>query len=168
MAISVSDYANVGKKAAELGCHYPDRMALLPINFESVTSVTEFLQASEAATIRKLFLSAGLPIDDIVSRSQRPPYVKNKSFEWVPPIVFVSAALYSQNPNLVSLALNILANYATEFFRGRGAPREVKVDVVIEKRKNEMYKRISYQGPITGLRDLSEVVREVVNERLQP
>jgi hypothetical protein len=164
MTTNISDYVNVDKKMADLGCRYPDGLALLPVNFESATSITEFLQASEAATIKKLFLAEGLPLDEIVDRSQRPPYIKNKSHEWVAPIVFISAALYSQNPDLVSLALNVLANYATEFFRGVRTIPEAKLEVVVEKKKNKIYKRISYQGPIAGFKDLPQVIREVVNE----
>jgi hypothetical protein len=164
MTTNITDYVNVNKKVADLGCRYPDRLALLPVNFESATSIAELLQASEAATIKKLFVAEGLPVDDIVERGQRPPYIKNKWHEWVAPIVFVSAALCSQNPELLSLALNILANYATEFFRGDSAKPEVGVDIVVEKKKNETYKRISYRGPIAGLKDLPEVIREVVDE----
>jgi hypothetical protein len=162
--ISVSDFVNVYKRTVDLGCHYPQRMALLPANFESAPSISEFLQASEAATIRKLFLADGLPLDEIVDRSQRPPYIKNKSYDWIAPTLFISASLYSQNPNLVSLALNVLANYATEFFRGRSTKGEVMLDVVVERETNGIYKRISYKGPVTGLKDLREVIREVGSE----
>lgn len=161
MTTNVTDFVNVSKKVADLACRYPDRMALLPINFESASSIGEFLQASEAATIKKLLVADGLPLDDIVSPSQRIPYIKNKSHEWVAPILFVSASLYSQNPALVSVALSVLANYATEFFRGISSLHEVKLDVVVERKRNETYKRISYQGPVAGLRDLPEVIREV-------
>jgi len=159
----ITDYVDVNKKMADLCCRYPERMALLPINFESATSIAELLQASEAATIKKLLVAEGLPFDDIVDRHQRPPYVKNKNFEWVPPVLFVSASLYSQNPELVSVALNILANYATDFFKGMRGAHEVSLNIVVEK-KNKTYKKIVYQGPIEGLKDLVEVIREVGNE----
>ena len=58
------------------------------------------------------------------------------------PILFVSAALFSQNPDLVSLALNVIGNYATEFFRGERGEHEVRLDVVVEKKRNETYKKI--------------------------
>ena len=58
----VTDYLDVVKKMADLGCRCPERMALLPINFESATSIGELLQASEAATIKKLFLAEDLPV----------------------------------------------------------------------------------------------------------
>jgi hypothetical protein len=159
----ITDYVDVSKKMADLGCRCPERMALLPINFESATSIAELLQASEAATIKKLLLAEALPIDDILDRSQRPPYVKNKWHEWVAPILFVSASLYSQNPTLVSVALNILGNYATDFFKGSHGVHEVRLNIVVGK-KNKTYKRIAYQGPIEGLKDLPEVIREVADE----
>jgi hypothetical protein len=164
MTTNITEYVNVRKKVADLGCRYPDGLALFPVNFESASSVTEFRQASEAATIRKLLIAEGLPLDDIVDRSLRPPYIKNKWDGWFAPIVFISAALYSQNPALVSLALNVLANYATEFFKGESNIREVRLDVVVEKKKSETYKRISYYGPAVGLKDLPEIIREVIND----
>jgi hypothetical protein len=45
----ITDYLDVSKKMADLGCQCPERMALLPINFDSAVSISEFLQASEAA-----------------------------------------------------------------------------------------------------------------------
>lgn len=160
MTTKITDYVEVSKKMADLGCRYPERMALLPINFESAMSISEFLQASEAATIKKLLLAESLPLDDIVDRSQRPPYVKNKSGDWVAPIVFVSASMYSQNQALVSLALNVLGNYATDFFKGSPRVHDVTLKIVVEK-KNKTCKKITYQGPIDGLKDLAEVIREV-------
>jgi len=157
----VTDYLDVVKKMADLGCRCPERMALLPINFESATSIGELLQASEAATIKKLFLAEDLPLDEIVDRSQRPPYVKNKSHDWVAPIIFVSASLYSQNQSLVSVALNVLGNYATDFFKGSGGTREVSLNIVVVTEK-KTYRKIAYKGPVEGLKGLAEVVREVV------
>jgi hypothetical protein len=164
MTTNVSDYLNVAEKMADLGCQYPNQLALLPVNFKSASSITECLQASEAATIRKLLVAEGLPLDEIFDQSKRPPYVKNKSYEWAAPIVFISASLYSQNPVLVSVALNILANYATDFFKGMSGIHEVTLNIVVEKKKSESYKEISYKGPVDGLKDLPEVIREVVNE----
>jgi hypothetical protein len=138
-------------------------VALLPINVETAKSVTEFLQASEAATIKKLLRAEGLPLDDIVDRSRRPPYVKNKSHEWVAPILFVTASWYSQNPALVSIALDVLGNYATAFFNGLRGSRDVSLNIVFQK-KNGACKKIAYNGPVDGLKDLAKVIRGVGDE----
>jgi hypothetical protein len=165
MAITVSDYIDIRGKALELGCRCPETLALLPINFDTASSVSELLQASEAATVKKLFVAEGISIEYILDRDQRPPYVKNKSFDWVVPILFFSC-LYSQNPTLVSLALNVLANYATEFFRGEGmggGGSEVSLNIVVEK-KNRAYKKVNYKGPVDGIKDLASVIREISND----
>ena len=164
MTTSVTDYVNVSLKLADLGCNYPQGLSLLPVNFESASSITDFLQASEAATIRKLLVAEGLPLNDIVERNQRPPYIKNKSHEWAAPLLFVSAALYSQNEALVSVALNVLGNYATDFFKGQRGTDNVRLDIVVEKAKNKSCKKISYEGPVGRFKDLADVVREVMNE----
>ena len=71
--IDIAEYTDVARKVAELGCRYPERLALLPINFDSASAVDKLLQASEAATIRKLLVAEGLPLDEIVDASQRLP-----------------------------------------------------------------------------------------------
>jgi hypothetical protein len=158
--INITDYVNVRQRATDLGCRCPERIALLPINFESANSIGELLQASEASTIKTLLLAEAVPLDDIVDRNQRPPYVKNKSHEWIAPIMFISGSLYSQNPALVSVALNVLGNYATEFFRGSVGSREVNLNVVVGS-KNGSHKKIAYQGPVEGLKNLVDIIREV-------
>jgi hypothetical protein len=54
MATNITDFVNVGEKIANLGGVYPNGLALLPVNFESASSVADLRQASEAATIKKL------------------------------------------------------------------------------------------------------------------
>ncbi|HMS26196.1 MAG TPA: hypothetical protein PKC80_02330 [Burkholderiaceae bacterium] len=165
MTISVSDYPSVADRIATLGCDFPESgVALLPLNFESATSITEFRQASEASTVRTLLRSAGLSYAEIVQRDKRPPYVHNNAFEWIAPTMFISAGVLSQNPNVASVALSVLANYVTDFFKGRGKVAAVKLDVVVETTKTKTSKRISYEGSPEGLRELAEVIREIANE----
>ena len=70
------------------------------------------------------------------------------------------ASLYSQNQALVSVALNVLGNYATDFFKGIGGTHEVDLNIVVGK-ANRTFKKITYRGPIEGLKDLAKVIREV-------
>ena len=164
MAIETSGYINVSQRITELGCRYPRGLAFLPANFESASSIAEFRQHSEAATLKKLFRSAGLPHDEIVEQAQRPPYIQNNSFEWVAPTIFVSSALLSSDPNLVAVALSVIANYATDFFKGISGDKSVKLKLVVEKTKTKTCTRISYEGDIDGLSTLSDVVRSIADD----
>ena len=161
MATSITDFVNVPAKLSDLGCLTPESgLALLPLNFETAHSVTELRQASQTSTIRKLLLQEGLPLCDIVAGSQRPPYVKNKSSALIVPALYLSASFLSENSTLVSVALNVISSYVYEAMKHVGIGREVKLEIVIETRKNETYKRISYEGPVEGLETLPASIRE--------
>ena len=164
MTTQISDYPNVSERLAALGAKYPSGLALLPANFESANSIAEFRQVSEAATVKTLFRNAGLLQSDLVEKAQRPPYIQNNAFDLILPTVFVSAALWSENQNYISVALSLIANYATDFFKGLSGTKNVKLDVVVERSKSKTCKRISYSGPAEGLKDLAEVIRTESDE----
>ena len=166
MPTNITQYVSVAARAAELRCNCPQSgMALLPINFESAKSIEELRHASQTATIKKLLLNEGLTLSDIVERKQRPPYLKNKSSDLILPILYVSASLYSQNPSLVNVALNVISNYVFETLRGTGLGREVKLDIVVEKESDRQYVRVSYAGPSEGLKTLPDSIHEALKLR---
>ena len=164
MKTTITEYLNVGQKIADLGCQFPTGLALLPANFESAMSSADFRQVSKAATVKTLFRNAGLPHGDITDKGQRPPYIHNNSFEWVAPTVFVSAALFSENPNYVSIALSVIANYATDFFKGMTGTKTVKLEIVVEQTKARTCKKLSYEGDVDGLQALPEIIRGLSDE----
>ncbi len=164
MSTKITDYANVEQRIKELDCIYPDGFALLPVNFESASSITDFRTVAEAATVKTLLRSAGLPHDDIVERAARPPYISNHSYDWVAPTLFISAALLSQSPHLVSVALSAIANYLTDFFKGDTAEKSIKMNIVIERAINHSCKKVSYEGPPEGLKELAEIIRSTSDE----
>jgi hypothetical protein len=160
VSVEVSDFINVHQKLNELGAEYPtDGMALLPPNISTAESIGDLKQASEAATIRKLLRQSDVPVRDILSKEKRPPYVKNKSSDWVSPIIFVSATLWSNNPDLVSVALNIVSSYIYDTFKGVTGSRTAKISVVIED-PNGKSTRIDYEGPSDAMKDLAKLVKE--------
>jgi hypothetical protein len=165
MTTTVSEFFDLGAKLRELGCREPDGIALLPINIEQAASIGELRQVSEAATVKTLLRNAGLEPQDIIDRPQRPPYIQNNAFEWIAPTLFVTAALLSDNPQSVSVALSMIANYATDFFRGMTSQKTVKLDIVVEQKGSKSYKKVSYQGPPDGLKDLADVVRSAADDR---
>jgi hypothetical protein len=134
------------------------------VNFANA-SAADLLQASESATVKKLLKEADIPVDDILVPGRRPMYIKNKSADWAAPILFVTAAFYSQNPSAISVALNIIGNYATDFLRGRSHEGdEAKLDIVVETKGRTSFKKISYSGPADGIMGLDSVVRRVLDD----
>ena len=164
MTTSITEYTNVRKRLHEMGCNDPLGFTLLPNNFESVSSIADFRQAGEAATVKTLLRSAKLPHTDILPPEERPPYIHNNSFDWLAPTLFVSFGIVSQNPHLISLALSVIANYLTDFFCGLGGEKKIKLDIVVEKNNSHHCKKISYEGSVEGLVELSDITKALIDE----
>jgi len=76
----------------------------------------------------------------------------------------VGALLLSQNPHLLSLALNVIANYATDFFKGLPGRNKVVLDVVVEDKTQKRSKKIHYDGAIDGLKEINEIAGKVFTD----
>lgn len=164
MTTTISEYIDVRQRITELGCLSPTGLALLPSNFETAPDISTFRQVSESATVRTLFRTSNIPLDELVPKEWRPPYIQNNAFEWIAPTLFVSAGVLSQNASYLSVALSVIANYATDFFKGLSGKNEVQMDIVVERSKNKVCKKITYKGPPEGLKDLPEVIMATSDE----
>jgi hypothetical protein len=162
MSVAINDYTRVSDRSAELACQLPDGIGILPANFGSATNRRELLFTSEAATVKTLLRNGGIAVGNFLPEGERVGSIHNKHFDWAP-IIFVSASLMSNNPALVSVALGIIANYATDFFRGL-PDQKVKFRVVVEKKKDRSCKEIVYEGDAAGLKELSEIIRSISDE----
>jgi hypothetical protein len=162
MPVAVEDYARVDQRALELGCSLPGGLAVIPINFESAASRDELYTASHTTTVLKVFRENDVIVGSFFSNDDHPPYIVNKHFQWLGPTLFIPLALWSNNPDAVSLAIGVLGNCITDFFKGIPARlRGVKLDMVVET-ENGTYKKISYEGDVEGLKELQKIVKEMM------
>jgi hypothetical protein len=161
MTAAITDYPRVADRAVELGCRVPDGIAILPANFASAAVREDLVFGSEAATVRKLFRTNDISLDNLLPNGERVPSIHNKHSEWAL-LLFISFGVMSQNPHVVAVALGIISNYATEFFKGM-PKHKVKLNIVVEKR-NQDCKMIEYEGDTAGLTSLPEIVRSLSDE----
>ena len=171
MKTNISDYIQVFEKLDELGCSYSEGIAILPENFETATPTTSLMQLVEAVDIIKLFRSNNIPYSEIRRENEEPAYIINNSFEWVGPTLFLPASLLLDNPEITAIALGVIANYLTDFFKGFPGQNKVKLDVVLEttdpRTLTKTYKRIRCEGnadEIAKLDDFIEKIGKVSNE----
>lgn len=164
MPITVSDYIDVIGQATKLDLNVPQGLSILPRNFDVANEKGELLHESSVATVRSLFRQNGVTETKLEKAGEQILSLQQNEFALTLPIIFVSALLYSQNPELVTIALNILSNYATDFFKGIPRKRKVVLDVVVEKKAGRHAKRLHYEGDGTGLKEVADAIREVFNE----
>ena len=166
MKTNISDYIHVSEKLDELGCSYSEGIVILPVNFETATPTTTIEYSMGALAIGKLFRMNDVLCSEIRRENEKPVYVEHRSTEWVLPTLLFSAALLSENQAIVSLSLNVIANFLTDRFKGTDRKSTGKLDIAIEieKGKSKTYKKISYEGPIDEMSKLDEIVKKVLNE----
>ena len=164
MTTNITEYPNVMERLNEFGCNVPIGIALLPVNFETADSVEELRQVTEGATVKTLLRSANLPIIDIFPPEKRPPYIQNNAFDWLAPPLLIPLAIISQNPHVVDIALNVIANHISEFFSGLSEEKKIKLDVIVETPGSNGFKKISYEGNVAGLKEVANVVKAINDE----
>lgn len=164
--IQVRDFANVAERCRTLDCDVPTKLAILPRNFETAATKDELVHESEAPTVRVLWRNAGLEETPIERDAEKFPQVSEKDFRgWVGPILFVGSLLVSQNLAAVDLALNVVANYLTDWFRGVPKDQRVAELKVAVEGSDGVHKLVHYKGPVEGMDRIGEIARELGQEK---
>lgn len=164
MAFTITDYCDVQDRAAQLGLNKPEGLALLPRNFDTVTERGELLHESSIQTVRILFRESDILESRVEPEGHKIPCIQENEFALVLPTLFVGALLLSQNPHLLSVALSVIANYATDFFKGLPGRNKVVLDVVVEDKTRKRTKKIHYDGSIDGLKEINEIAGKVFTD----
>ena len=138
MAAKITEYINVRERLEELGCILDEGFVLLPINLENAESVNEFRQRAESATVKTLLKSANLPCSQILPLAERPAYV--------------------------AIALELIADYLTTTFPRIGRKKGIKLEIVVEKDEKGTSRKISYEGPPEGLKELATIITAAKDE----
>jgi len=162
LSIQITEYIDVRERAVELGCNPPTGLALLPRNYDIAGSKDDLVYEGSTLEIRTLWRQARISETQIEKEGDRFPHIHERYAEWIGPVIFISASVLSQDPHAVSVALGVLSNYLTDFFKGVPiSSRKVKLSLVVEDVGG--YKRIDYEGNVEGLARLPEVIREIKN-----
>lgn len=135
---------------------------LLPGNWPVQDGEPVYAAATES--IYKLYTQKGLPSQPLTPLTASTHLKEERSLDWVAPGLLVSSLLLSQNPAAVTVALDITANYVTELFRGLKSDPKVKLMIVQTTDKGKSARKLQYEGPVSGLPELTRVVSEFIPE----
>lgn len=168
MQIRKAEYPDVQQRAAELKVNAPTGLALLPRNFADAVSADDLIHESTAPTVRVLWKEAGVDETQLEPDGVRIPTVSENAFEWLGPTIFIGAAIWSENPQAVTIALGVISNYLTEWFKGIPGDKRVRMSAVVEKTKSKgkskTYVKVEYEGPPEQVADLADMIKEAADE----
>jgi len=164
MALEVRQSIDVRDRLRQLGLREPNGLSVLPRNLESASEKGELLYESSTPTVRILWRQCGVQEDRIEMPGDSIPTYTEKDATLTMPLIFVGAFLLSENPTAVSLALNVLGNYITDYFKGTFGRRRVKLSIVVESTPSTSYKKLEYDGDPEAMPDLLQLVKEMSND----
>jgi hypothetical protein len=162
--MQIEDYPDVKRRVGELDCAMPSSLALLPRNFADAKSKDSLVHEETASTIRLLWKQAEIVETPIEKPGEKVPEIIEKSFDWIGPTIFVASSLLSQNPMMIDVAVGVISDYLCEMFKGFPSwQRKATLNVVVQ-RKSGSYKKVHYEGPIEGLKEVPKIVRSLHDE----
>jgi len=162
--ITTREFVNVNERIDDLRLSHPSTLAFLPKNFEDAKDRQSLIYSSSVSTLRKIFNQEKIDVSSIENDDLKIPELQQNAFEWVGPVIFISASYYSQNPDAVNVALELISSYLKDFFKGIPGTRKVKLSIVKEEEKGKKYQKIDYEGDVSGLSELSEIIQSTRNE----
>ena len=164
MPFTITDYSDVPERAKALNLTAPTGIALLPRNFLDAKEAKELLHEGSVQTVRSLFRQNNIEETRIETGQVKIPAIHENEFALFLPTLFVSYLIWTGNPSLVSIALNIISNYATDFFKGITGKTKVSLDVIVQNEKGKGSKKIHYEGGPDGLKEISEIIGKVFRD----
>ena len=161
MTVEINDYIDVEGRMEELGCSSTADVLILPDNFEDALNASEFRTSGLTPTIVKVLRSGGVSAALPKYNGSPPAFIHNKNHDWIVPTIYISSELMKTTPDLLSLAIDVIRDYALSLYKGIADKKTVKAEIVVEEAAGHSYKRVTYEGDVEGLRELLRVAKDV-------
>lgn len=136
-------------------------IVLLPNNWKQEQKETGPLYASTTISTLKLLKSKGIPAIILDQDNHNISLQDNRSVDWIVPTFLISSMLLSQNPEAVTVALGVIANYVTYIFKGLKQDPNVQFEIVFSKPESSKAHQVRYEGPVSGISELNKVLETV-------
>ena len=110
---------------------------------------------SSTFTLAKIFAQSGIETSR-VNLGNKEADVSENAFELSLPVLVITSAYLSSDPNLVSLSINLIAAYIYDFFKGVRGGRSIRCKILIKD--DHKVRKLTYSGPADDFAALKEVI----------
>lgn len=157
MNYKVEEYNQLVEEFRRLDLDVSSSLIFLPENLEEAKCKEEFVFSDSLSDIEKIFRENDIPFIQLGGYSGQ--YRVRKNADWWGPALYFGASMLSENSTFVSIALNVLSNYLTDFFKGSFSDKKVKIEIYVEERRGVKFKKITYEGGLEGIKELENIIK---------
>lgn len=161
MSVTIEDYPDPNGRLSAEEVLRTTRLLFVPNDLSQPESADGYVVRGEATTIAKILRNGGAPVGYLGGDGVKVRFVHNKSHDWAAPVIFVASELLKTSPNLLSITIDLIRDYAIDLFKGAGSDRVIKADIVVEKQGSGTYCKVSYEGDAEGLHAITAMVEKV-------
>lgn len=156
MNYNLEEY-KIEESLEKLDLKLPDQISFFPENVQTVENKNDFIFTESMVELNKYFKANDLNLDTFGGDTEL--YRSRKNADIYLPAIFFSLSVISENPNLVSVSLNVLSNYVYDALKGTIGKKTAHVEFHIESKEKGKVKKIDYKGDIEGLKGLEKVIK---------
>jgi hypothetical protein len=151
---------DIEEKLAVLNLPLPTNLTFFPENFDTVLDADSFIFPDSVSDLKKVFRQNNIQIGTL---GNAPVKLRARKYaDWFGPTLFFSLTMLAENPTIVSISLNVLSNYLTDFFKESLGEKKVHLEIYVEtKRKKKKVTRITYTGGIDGIQGVEKVIKSL-------
>lgn len=156
MNYNIEEY-KIESNLEKLDLKLPDQLSFFPENLETAEKKDDFIFTESIIELNKYFKANDLKLD--VFGGDTELYRSRKNADIYLPAIFFSFSVISENPNLISVSLNILSSYIYDALKGTIGKKTAHVEFHIESKEKGKVKKIHYKGDVEGLKGLEKVIK---------
>ena len=129
----IIDELNLNNKLEELSLSLPSTISFFPENLEIVDAKEKFIFTESLVDLNKVFRQSNITLEVLGGDTEL--YRSRKNADIYLPAVFFSLSMISENPNLVSVSLNVLSSYVYDRLKGSFGKKTAHVEFYIETKE---------------------------------
>lgn len=137
----------------------PENLSFLPENIEDAENAKDLIYPDTLTELRKTLRLQQVTVSTL--EDTKPQLLGRKSADLYLPSLFIGVGAVLSNPNLVSVALNIVSSYVYDFFKGNPGKKTVALEIYVEQQGDKIIKKIKYRGDPEGIKELSKVIKQL-------
>lgn len=161
MKLNIYSYDSFITRLEEYNFKVPNGISFIPFNINSATKKEDLVYLDSAKSLKKLWRLEGIEISKIELEEEKPLYLHQRNAEWIAPTIFIGYSLLSENQHIISVALSIIANYATDLFKGKPSKTTFKMELIIEEKKDSVFRKLSFEGEPHNITEVIKAIREL-------